>query len=323
MHGIVRGPAFVQKKYPKLMFATEGLYEIDGNRCFVTNGAYSVDKYYRLEKGASWFPDEELSDAEMAETLAKAEQARTVDYVFSHTCPAKYMPTFMFIDGMDKSKISHRMEEFYDQLEETLDYKRWWCGHFHTDWSIDKMRFMYSITQRDLDDALMDITLQTLVLSGVFFAVAAAAALPLSRALGFGVGTQGGAVQAVFVTSNAGFMGFPVVQMLFGADVFYCMVLFNIVMNFYLYSVCIIQLGGGSPLQVFRLSGLKKMLNPCMISAAASVILLFAGIHLPRLVCGLIGPVGDASIPMAMLLIGIQISDGRFLRQLKEKKILL
>ena len=143
MHGIVRGPAFVQKKYPKLMFATEGLYEIDGNRCFVTNGAYSVDKYYRLEKGASWFPDEELSDAEMAETLAKAEQARTVDYVFSHTCPAKYMPTFMFIDGMDKSKISHRMEEFYDQLEETLDYKRWWCGHFHTDWSIDKMRFMY------------------------------------------------------------------------------------------------------------------------------------------------------------------------------------
>ena len=72
MDGIVRGPAFVQKKYPKLMFATEGLYEIDGNRCFVTNGAYSVDKYYRLEKGASWFPDEELSDAEMAETLAKA-----------------------------------------------------------------------------------------------------------------------------------------------------------------------------------------------------------------------------------------------------------
>lgn len=180
-----------------------------------------------------------------------------------------------------------------------------------------------SITQRDLDDALMDITLQTLGLSGVFFAVAAAAALPLSRALGFGVGTQGGAVQAVFVTSNAGFMGFPVAQMLFGADVFYCMVLFNIVMNFYLYSICILQLGGDSPLQVFRPSGMKKMLNPCMISAAASVILLFAGIHLPRLVCGLIGPVGDASIPMAMLLIGIQISDGHFLQHVKEKKILL
>ncbi|MBR0455251.1 MAG: metallophosphoesterase [Firmicutes bacterium] len=143
VEGIVTGEVFTEKKYPKLMFATEGLCEIGGNRCFVTNGAYSVDKYYRLEKGYSWFPDEELTDAEMAETLAKAEQAGKVDYVFSHTCPEKYMPRFMFLDGIDKSKVSHRMEIFYDQLEETLDYGRWWCGHFHTDWSIDKMRFMY------------------------------------------------------------------------------------------------------------------------------------------------------------------------------------
>ena len=143
VEGIVTGEVFTEKKYPKLMFATEGLCEIGGNRCFVTNGAYSVDKYYRLEKGYSWFPDEELTDAEMAETLAKAEQAGKVDYVFSHTCPEKYMPRFMFLDGIDKSKVSHRMEIFYDQLEETLDYGRWWCGHFHTDWSIDKMRFIY------------------------------------------------------------------------------------------------------------------------------------------------------------------------------------
>lgn len=143
VEGIVTGEVFTEKKYPKLMFATEGLYEIGGNRCFVTNGAYSVDKYYRLEKGYSWFPDEELTDAEMAETLAKAEQAGKVDYVFSHTCPEKYMPRFMFLDGIDKSKVSHRMEKIYDQLEERLNYGRWWCGHFHTDWSIDKMRFIY------------------------------------------------------------------------------------------------------------------------------------------------------------------------------------
>ena len=74
------------------------------------------------------------------------------------------------------------------------------------------MRFMYSITQRDLDDALMDITLQTLVLSGVFFAVAAAAALPLSRALGFGVGTQGGAVQGTVLCLG---LSFPTVRLLF------------------------------------------------------------------------------------------------------------
>ena len=42
-----------------------------------------------------------------------------------------------------KLKLTKKVQEFYDRLEETLDYGRWWCGHFHTDWSIDKMRFMY------------------------------------------------------------------------------------------------------------------------------------------------------------------------------------
>ncbi|MBR0457387.1 MAG: hypothetical protein IJJ01_12050 [Firmicutes bacterium] len=133
----------MQKQYPKLMFAAEGLYDIGGNRCFVSNWAYSVDKHYRLERGYNWFPEEELTDAEMADTLAKAEEAGSVDYVLSHTCPEKYIPRHMFLSCVDQSQVSHRMEEFYDRLEETMDYRRWWCGHYHTDWSIDRMRFMY------------------------------------------------------------------------------------------------------------------------------------------------------------------------------------
>ena len=74
VEGIVTGDVFMEKKYPKLMFATEGLYEIGGYRCFVTNGAYSVDKYYRLQNRYRWFADEELSDAEMEETLAKTPE---------------------------------------------------------------------------------------------------------------------------------------------------------------------------------------------------------------------------------------------------------
>ncbi|MBQ9060611.1 MAG: AEC family transporter [Firmicutes bacterium] len=182
---------------------------------------------------------------------------------------------------------------------------------------------IYSITQRELDGALWAVTVQMLGWSCVYFVAAVFTAVPLAAALRYGSERQEGAVQAVFATSNAGFMGFPVAQMLFGGDVFYCMVLFNIVMNFYLYSVCIIRLGGGSAVQVIRPSGLKKMLNLCMISAAVSVILLFAGIHLPQIVCSVMGPVGDASIPMAMLLIGVQISDGHLLDQIRDKRILI
>ena len=141
--GIVKGKVYIQKKYPKLMFASDGLYDIDGNKCFVINGAYSVDKYYRLERGLKWFPDEELTDAEMEIILADAKEISEVDYVFSHTCPAKYIPVDTFLPMIDQSTVSIRMEEFLDKIDDALEYKRWWCGHYHIDRTIDDLRFMF------------------------------------------------------------------------------------------------------------------------------------------------------------------------------------
>ena len=141
--GTVTGKVYVEDRFPKLMFASEGLYDIGGYRCFVTNGAYSVDKYYRLENGLNWFPDEELTDAEMEETLEKAREAGSVDFILSHTCPERYLPTHVFLPFIDQSKISRRMEKYLDKLADILEYKRWYCGHYHTEWTVDRMRFMY------------------------------------------------------------------------------------------------------------------------------------------------------------------------------------
>ena len=44
---------------------------------------------------------------------------------------------------VDQSTVSHRMEEFLDKIDGVLDYKRWWCGHYHIDYTIDKLRFMF------------------------------------------------------------------------------------------------------------------------------------------------------------------------------------
>ena len=39
---------------------------------------------------------------------------------------------------MDKST-----EEWLDRIEERIDYKRWYCGHYHTEKEFDKMQFMF------------------------------------------------------------------------------------------------------------------------------------------------------------------------------------
>ena len=96
------GIVYIEDDYPNLVFAKNGeIYNIEGNRILVIGGAYSVDKYYRLRNGLNWFRDEQLSFQEQDEILNKVRGER-VDYVFSHTCPYKYIPKEAFLDGIDQ-----------------------------------------------------------------------------------------------------------------------------------------------------------------------------------------------------------------------------
>ncbi|MEA4821022.1 MAG: hypothetical protein VB122_02120, partial [Erysipelotrichales bacterium] len=41
-------------------------------------------------------------------------------------------------DTVDKST-----EEWLGKIEERLDYRKWYCGHYHTRKKIDKVQFMF------------------------------------------------------------------------------------------------------------------------------------------------------------------------------------
>ena len=138
------GYVFVEDEFPNLLFAIDGMiYDLDGKDSLVIGGAYSVDKYYRLEMGWKWFPDEQPSD----EIKKEVENSISMwgcefDQILTHTCPKKYLPTEAFIQGVDQSKVDNSTEEWLDTIEEKCTYGRWLCGHFHIDKSIDKIRFL-------------------------------------------------------------------------------------------------------------------------------------------------------------------------------------
>ena len=145
VEGIVTGDVFTEKKYPKLMFATEGLYGIGGYRCFVTNGAYSVDKYHRLENGGKWFEDEQMSAATKMRILRFIETENSFDYILSHCAPLKYEPIHLFLSFIKQENVDKSMEKFLDIVLDKVSFKTWFLGHYHSDeWLNSKTRLLYN-----------------------------------------------------------------------------------------------------------------------------------------------------------------------------------
>lgn len=95
-------------------------------------GAYSVDKHYRLANGWSWFEQEQMTEAEMADGLKMIQLAgQHYDLVLSHTCPIIYEPTDLFLSFIDQSMVDKTTERYLGQIEYNIDYKLWLWGHYH------------------------------------------------------------------------------------------------------------------------------------------------------------------------------------------------
>jgi len=139
------GTVYVEDELPNVLFAKDGeVFDLDGLKTIAIGGAYSVDKWYRLAKGWSWFEDEQPDDATKVYVEAQLERHDwRIDIVLSHTCPFKYLPTEVFIPEVDQSTVDQSTEKWLDSIEDRLDYKRWYCGHYHTSKCIDKLQFMY------------------------------------------------------------------------------------------------------------------------------------------------------------------------------------
>jgi len=162
------GLVYVENNFPNIWYAldTPAVYTINGYSVLTLGGAYSVDKYVRLENGWSWFPEEQMSDSEMDFARALIKQYPSIDLVLSHTCPIMYEPTDLFLSCVDQSIVNKTMERFLGEVEYTLDYKRWCFGHFHkfreypiTDGRRRVMLFQEVITLNDLMTTSLDKSL--------------------------------------------------------------------------------------------------------------------------------------------------------------------
>lgn len=148
------------------------VYEIEGKKFFAFGGASSHDiqdgiinpadydtyeefkevcdkwyderKMFRI-KGLSWWERELPTDEEMEYgKKVLAEHNNEVDFVISHCLPQQAAAIFSS-GGYKHDKLTN----YFDEIVEENKFTKWYCGHYHTDWTImGKFVLLYDCFER-------------------------------------------------------------------------------------------------------------------------------------------------------------------------------
>lgn len=149
------GMVYVEQEFPNLQFAKDGeLYDLEGYKTLVLGGAYSVDKFYRLECGARWFADEQITPERRKAILEQITTFGQLDLVLSHTCPYSWQPTDLFLNGLDQSTVDNSMEKWLEEVEIHLNYRHWLFAHFHDDRKINSKVTMLFNTIKNINQIM-------------------------------------------------------------------------------------------------------------------------------------------------------------------------
>lgn len=176
---------------------------------------------------------------------------------------------------------------------------------------------------QEMNPALMENTIWMFVGSAAFFGVFYfISKLFILKIMKIPAEQDAGVYMLMYTTVNNGFIGFPVTLAIFGEEIFFYMVIFQIMLIVYVYSLGIVQVNYGSP-RVSDMKGmLRAMMNTCTGATLLSVILLLLGIRLPEVIFQTVDLVGSATTPVSMLVVGMQLGNSNF-RQVFGNKTLV
>ncbi len=119
---------------PSVLHLMRGqIFTINNMTFFTMGGATSTDKYRRKEN-VSWWPQEIPSYIEMEYGVNNLnEHNNKVDYIITHCLPNS------ILDRIDKWCPQHDSLTNYleKMIVQNIDFKKWFCGHYHIDRTID------------------------------------------------------------------------------------------------------------------------------------------------------------------------------------------
>lgn len=125
---------YMEKEFSNIKYLVDGnTYWFGGHKCLALGGAYSIDKYWRLQHHPkTWFKDEQLTQEEM-DNIGKCIKHERYDFILTHTCPYSFRPTDLFLNFIDQNTVDSSMEYWLEQVKDEVKWGVWCFGHYHAD----------------------------------------------------------------------------------------------------------------------------------------------------------------------------------------------
>ena len=114
------------------------IFDICGHSFFAFGGAASHDMWCR-KAGLNWWAREMPTEEEYERGLANLDKVNNqVDYILSHCAPDQIQS--QIADWYEHDKLTNYLEF----VRQTVDFKKWFCGHMHIDKDFGRYQFLYN-----------------------------------------------------------------------------------------------------------------------------------------------------------------------------------
>lgn len=139
---------------------------------------------------------------------------------------------------------------------------------------------------------------------------------------------QKGVYKFLIIFSNTAFMGFPIVNAMYGSEGIFYAAIFNILFNVLVWTLGVEimikhQLEGKDKASSTISSTLNKLINPGIFSVIIGFLIFISPIKLPTLIVSPLKLIGDTTTPLAMLLVGALLTEVKLGDMFKNYKLFI
>ena len=124
-------------------------------------------------------------------------------------------------------------------------------------------------------------------------------------------------IQFANVFSNCGFIGFPIVFIIYGNEGVIYASIFNLFFTAFLWTYGVILFNGKMKREDIK----KVLLNPAIVAVFIGLIIMIFGFDIPSVLSSTLDLVGNMTSPLSMIIVGVILGNAKIISYLKDKTI--